>query len=62
MSLSEAWESDEFKPFAESSPKKQIITNNRLNPTTPKIPIDLIEEAKHSDKAQHELVEKWLGK
>ena len=61
MSLSEAWESDDFKPFAESSPKKPIITNNRLNPVTPRVPLDLISEAKQgSDRAQLEVVDKWF--
>ena len=62
MTLSEAWESDDFKPFSESSQKRQpIVTNNRLNPASPRVPLDLINEAKQgSDKAQLDVVNKWF--
>ena len=64
ISLSEAWASEEFKNFAESSQKrKEIISNNRISPLQSKNIQDLAEAAKTgSDAAKNELVSEWFGK
>ena len=61
ITLNEALE-ERFKKFAEPSQKKVITPNNRLNPATQKIPLDLVDRAKQgSDKAKLELVDKWFA-
>jgi hypothetical protein len=61
LTLDEAL-NERFKAFAETSQKKVLTPNNRLNPATPKIPLDLVDNAKKgSEKSQLELVDKWFA-
>jgi hypothetical protein len=64
ISLSEAWASEEFKNFAESSQRrKEIVTNNRISPLQSKNIQELANQAKTgSESAKNELVHEWFGK
>ena len=64
ITLIEAWKSDKFKLFAESSQRKKILTtNNRISPLQSKNIQELSEQAKNgSEKAKNELVSEWFGK
>ena len=64
IALSEAWNSEAFKPIAEASQRasKQILTNNRITPVQAQTVNRLADEVKStgSDDAKIQLVKEYL--